>query len=900
MATRALKAGLLEPPMTWYLPQGFAQSGLFSAVTSAFIIGVQSELKPDYEEMNNRLLEMLLNATTGTIPASSATSVPRWSGPDPVIVQVQCILYATLSTTLLVSFLAMLGKQWLNRYRQNEIHESTVDRSRVCERKLSGIETRGFRVVMESLPLILQCALLLLGFALSRYLWDVNRSVSSVVIGFTSFGFLFYLLIVVGTIFVADCPFQTPFTLLIRFLIALAVQYWQNLRQTFGRKRRSPQPRTLGVRLDPQFAKNTVDKDYELEDRITTLTCVAPAVVRFPWSASPLFAQGTGAESDRFDARCINHILVTSTGADVITPVMGFIPEVIWHNGIKDVPLKRIYGILTECFDFSGLHPVVIPGLRDVAYLSAKAFAHVELQRRCITQYEEHKKKSWKDLCAKHPLLSSADHGPGSDLESALFMVDMTLGKNNGFPWEKAQMTAPHHAWMSHVFVYHAWHEGRVSKVVADFVEHSMCLRPPSDIVITDCLFLIGLMIGVPLHVSDIIVKDKRLDLVFFCPVPSTKSSHSREKMAILGKVFQAFSAIFSSKSIQTPSALRALRLVTRLAVKDVSNASYELFKMIMASNDLTDQHWEAARLAAHGAFERNVELSPPLVGEPKEIFKFLDHHLGLQGAGEDHTSSITSTLEPFITKSSCGRWPDPLIIECIRKFDCASPSFVSGMRSIMRPNNTFDLRRRATGLMALISSQWFDSPAPVMGSEEISEFCEHLAVYVIDDALHGDVVQKSSVTILFGMLRSPDWRKHIVTRFWSVFAYCTKVDEELESVKWCLQNALELLEFTRSLQNGEGLKWWYGTLWFHYDKLDAPVRDEVERIARDMSLGDGLPDLSLYLNLIGQEVTRTQQAVDELPHENRPAGFGMELRARLVALKGNYNRLARITGGRQ
>jgi len=164
-------------------------------VTSAFIIDIQSELKPDYQQMNNVLLEMLLNATTGTLPAGPATLVPRWPGPDPVIVQIQCIFYATLSATLLVAFLAMLGKQWLNRYRQNETRGSTADKNKLRERKLTGIETWKFHVVVESLPLILQCAMVLLGFALSRYLWEVNHSVSSVVIGFTSFGFLFTCMI---------------------------------------------------------------------------------------------------------------------------------------------------------------------------------------------------------------------------------------------------------------------------------------------------------------------------------------------------------------------------------------------------------------------------------------------------------------------------------------------------------------------------------------------------------------------------------------------------------------------------------------------------------------------------------------------------------------------------------
>ena len=77
-------------------------------------------------------------------------------------------------------------------------------------------------------------------------------------------------------------------------------------------------------------------------------------------------------------------------------------------------------------------------------------------------------------------------------------------------------MTPPHRAWMSHVFLYCAWHEGQVSEVVVGFVENSMSLKPPSDIVITDCLFIIGLIIGIPFHVSDIIVRDKRLGSYFF------------------------------------------------------------------------------------------------------------------------------------------------------------------------------------------------------------------------------------------------------------------------------------------------------------------------------------------------------------------------------------------------
>ena len=484
-------------------------------MTSAFIIDVQSDLKPDYEQMNNTLLEMLLNATTGSLPTNPPTPVPRWSGPDPTVVQVQCILYATLSATLLASFLAILGKQWLNRYRQSETHGSAADRSRVRERKLNGIETWKFHLVMESLPLILQGALILLGFALSRYLWGVNRSVSSVVIGFTSFGLLFYLLIITASIFSFDCPFQTPFSLTVRFIIGLAVPYWRNLRKASGSKGEPSQLGTSGVQRNSPFLMNTADRRRDLEANIAALACVAPAAIQFPWAATPLFIHEMEAEADRLDARCITRMIVMSTDPDVVTSIMDFIPEIIWHSGIKDLPLKRIYDILMNCFNFSAPTPVVIPASRNVAYLSARAFAHIVLQRRCITQYEEHEQDSWKALCANHPRLSLTDYGPDSDLETALFMVDTVLGHDAGFPWDQAVMTPPHHAWMSHVFLYRAWHEGQLSEVVMDFVEHSMSRRLPDDIVTTDCLFVIGLMLGIPFHVSDITVPDKRLDSIF-------------------------------------------------------------------------------------------------------------------------------------------------------------------------------------------------------------------------------------------------------------------------------------------------------------------------------------------------------------------------------------------------
>ena len=216
---------------------------------------------------------------------------------------------------------------------------------------------------MESLPLILQCALFLLGFGLPRCLWEINRSVPSVVVGFTAFGFLFHIFIATASAFSFDCSFQTLLSLLIRFVIGPALSYLQNLRQIFGPNRQPPEHGTPGVQVDLPIPMKTVDRGYYLEASTTTLS-VVPATIRSPESVTPHFVQETGAEGDKLDARCISRMLVMSTGSDAVISIMDFIPDVIWHSGIKNIQFRRIYDILLDCFNFSGPHPAVIPKTR--------------------------------------------------------------------------------------------------------------------------------------------------------------------------------------------------------------------------------------------------------------------------------------------------------------------------------------------------------------------------------------------------------------------------------------------------------------------------------------------------------------------------------------------------------
>ena len=188
-----------------------SQAGLFSAVTSAFIIEVNSQFQPDPNQETAALLRVVLYNMNKTTFGDSIPALPQpWNGPPRMVVEVQAILFASLAASLFAAFLAMLGKQWLNRYESVDMRGSAIDRSRNRQRKLDGIDSWYFDHVMESLPLMLQAALLLLGCALSRYLWEINTTVASVVLGVTSFGVLSYLFIVVAGAAFVSCPYQTP------------------------------------------------------------------------------------------------------------------------------------------------------------------------------------------------------------------------------------------------------------------------------------------------------------------------------------------------------------------------------------------------------------------------------------------------------------------------------------------------------------------------------------------------------------------------------------------------------------------------------------------------------------------------------------------------------------------
>ncbi|KAG1745040.1 uncharacterized protein EDB91DRAFT_173492 [Suillus paluster] len=194
-------------------------SGLFSAISTSFIVAMEYKLSPDPSDTTNALLTQLVQIGLGNIAEAGSTPAAPAStfSPSTSDIRIQTIAYASLSMSLLAAFGAVLGKQWLGYYKSNRYGRgSQEERGKRRQEKFDGIITWYFDGVVQSFPILLQISLLLFGIALSANIWYEQPTIAWVVISTTVFGFLFYSLTVMASLISPACPFQTPISTILR------------------------------------------------------------------------------------------------------------------------------------------------------------------------------------------------------------------------------------------------------------------------------------------------------------------------------------------------------------------------------------------------------------------------------------------------------------------------------------------------------------------------------------------------------------------------------------------------------------------------------------------------------------------------------------------------------------
>ena len=383
------------------------QAGLFSAVSSAFIIDVQSKLQPDPNDMTAAYMQILIHAVNNTLfPDANLNSV-TWTGPPPEIITVQSLLYASLATSLFAAFLAMLGKQWVNRYLRNR-GGSAADKSRNRQTKLDGLEKWRFHLAIESLPVMLQLALLLLGCALSLYLWTISPTVAGVVIAVTLCGVTLYVFLTVAATLYYNCPYQTPPSILTRTIIGYII----HSNAAFAHSLRSltaslPPIKNLRRIIAPLCSGvHSVLKNFD-HDPVTAIEVehVPLAVVAAP--PARIFEDIViNWNVCKAEARCISWALHSTTDADVILSTVRFAADMIWYPETAGALSPRI---LADLFFDCLLDGQVIPGKSEHASSIGMALASV-LSIHLSIEPENH---AQRELCES--ILNRVELVPSSE-----------------------------------------------------------------------------------------------------------------------------------------------------------------------------------------------------------------------------------------------------------------------------------------------------------------------------------------------------------------------------------------------------------------------------------------------------------------------------------------------------
>jgi hypothetical protein len=409
--------------------------------------------------------------------------------------------------SLLAAFVAMLGKQWLNRYLRHA-GGSMVERCGDRQRKIDGMEKWPFRLFIESLPIMLQIALLLLSCGLSRYVWSVNISVARVVISFTVLGVIFYIGIVIAGTSSYECPFQTPASTALRALrgkgmiwrslaslslprvISFVYVTWKDLQQgLMSRYHRirdamvNPRPWEISSLTVSGIATNVgyqaiilflyVDRVFgNTKHRLVQWVRRCKHVMLLPITHrvadhQPHVLQPQGGllipvrniaslrKQNAANARCVCWIIRNITDPEAIESAIHLAGTIHWFDGDVDVdpPFDFIVSTFKACFDSARK---LYPGMMDQAYFSGRAILRINTAARL------------QECTSKYPCISLEYRYSSEGINAGdLSLILKQLGhprsssfsdpRSVGLRYTSQRSTPTRSMWISNLFVDLAW-----------------------------------------------------------------------------------------------------------------------------------------------------------------------------------------------------------------------------------------------------------------------------------------------------------------------------------------------------------------------------------------------------------------------------------------------------------
>ena len=106
--------------------------------------------------------------------------------------------------------------------------------------------------------------------------------------------------------------------------------------------------------------------------------------------------------------------------------------------------------------------------------------------------------------------MGSKQYEEDPDLEATLGITDRVFGDFDLMYWQNLSVSVPHCAWRGHIHLYHAWDIFKRVEPLPDDTKELLRVEPPPTPIPADCSLVIGLVLGIKLHVDNPSVVDKR------------------------------------------------------------------------------------------------------------------------------------------------------------------------------------------------------------------------------------------------------------------------------------------------------------------------------------------------------------------------------------------------------
>jgi len=436
-----------------------------------------------------------------------------------------------------------------------------IERCGDRQRKCDGLEKWPLHFFVESLPVMLQAALLLLACGLCRHMWSINTSVACTLVSLTGLGVIFYIGIVIAGMSSYACPFQTPASITlrsslkkIRHKVASPIVHYKWVfsrvhgmwRQGFGPLRRQSLSTIPleDVQIQQSEPLPTLDNAPQFE----------------PWLKSKDLA--IIRRTNVNDTRCVSWILRNITDPEALDAAIRLAGEIRWFDEGVNVnpPYDLIVSTFEACFDSTR---TLYPGSRDRAYYSVRAMMWIHTLAR---------RKS-KEFASTFPLPDEGYITPISDPDLEHLLHASPVAPYIDRYTEQLLMidpghTHPHSQWISNLLLHYSWanRTNLEHMYIPDcvFGSHETKTTIPLNASLNRLLALCTFL-GSPVEEEALKVQDKSYDIPFSCSLSCSLVFSSYRVGLILDQLSKAIPLAIKGTYTQRKFIQHTLRELIRL-----------------------------------------------------------------------------------------------------------------------------------------------------------------------------------------------------------------------------------------------------------------------------------------------------------------------------------------------